>query len=330
MPQNSSMAFEPSFEGSTFEEMVQTFTEQFGPFDASPIGSATSFTWRADYRTDGKLTLLSSQFHNEWRLKAAPEQPEWLSILLPRTGAIAVSVGHRIVESHPGNLVLVNNHQVDQFAVRGEPHISDILRLDWSVIRQTVTAIFETPLNGPLDLSPVVDLTVPAGQLIGNMCRTIVGGLQSNGPLLQSPIAMSHITLALADVLIRTIPNRYSRHLEKRTYLIAPWHVRDAMDFMQANVAKPITMSMVAEAVGVSVRALETGFRTFRETTPAAYLRSLRLSAVRNDLLDPSNLESVGAICLKQGFFHFGRFSAAYRATYGENPSETRRRSIRV
>jgi transcriptional regulator GlxA family with amidase domain len=95
---------------------------------------------------------------------------------------------------------------------------------------------------------------------------------------------------------------------------------------MQANINQPITMPMVAEAAGVSVRALETGFRAFRDTTPAAYLLRLRLRAARQDLLDPENNQAMREICLKWGFFHFGRFSAVYRTTYGENPSDTRRR----
>lgn len=321
----------PRFRGSSFEDMVETFNGQFGqfgPFAASPIGSATSFRWSADFWTNGILTLITSQFHNEWCVKAVPETAEWLSILSVRTGAIGVSLGQHTIEGKPGGLVLANNHEVENFSVQGEPHLSDVLRLDWAVILQAAASILEMPLNGSLDLMPIVDLTTPAGQLIGNMCRTIIGGMRDNGPLLQSKIAMSHMTEAMADLVVNTIPHRFSRHLEKRVHLIAPWHVRDAIDFMQANVATPITMPAIADAVGVSVRALETGFRTFRQTTPAAYLRTLRLRAARSDFLDPLNRQSVKAICLKWGFFHLGRFSATYRATYGENPSDTRRRSI--
>lgn len=94
---------------------------------------------------------------------------------------------------------------------------------------------------------------------------------------------------------------------------------------MRANINQPITMRMVAEAAGVSVRALQMGFRAFRDTTPAAYLAMLRLRAARKDLQDPGNNEAVSEICLKWGFFHFGRFSATYKATYGESPSDTRK-----
>ncbi|MGO7601855.1 helix-turn-helix domain-containing protein, partial [Rhizobium ruizarguesonis] len=63
--------------------------------------------------------------------------------------------------------------------------------------------------------------------------------------------------------------------------------------------------AMNAEAAGVSSRALETGFRAFRGTSPAVYLLTLRLRAARKDLLDPESKETMKAICLKWGFFHF-------------------------
>ncbi|MFB2607146.1 helix-turn-helix domain-containing protein, partial [Rhizobium phaseoli] len=65
----------------------------------------------------------------------------------------------------------------------------------------------------------------------------------------------------------------------------------------------------------------------FKANTPSAYLRTIRLQAVREDLRDPSNRQPLRDICLKWGFFHLGRFAAIYRAAYGENPSDTRRRS---
>ena len=43
----------------------------------------------------------------------------------------------------------------------------------------------------------------------------------------------------------------------------------------------------------------QNGFRIFRETIPPAYLRAIRLRAARENLLDPSNLESIKDICLK-------------------------------
>jgi AraC-like DNA-binding protein len=213
--------------------------------------------------------------------------------------------------------------------MHGRSNVIDELLINWPLILQTIGQTFEMPFSGSLDLLPELDLSKPEGQLIGNLTETIILGMRDDGPLLQSPIAMAHMTQALADLVVRLVPHRLSHFLENRPALIAPRHVRRAIEFMHANIDQPITMPKVAEAAGVSSRALETGFRAFRGTSPAVYLLTLRLRAARQDLLDPESKETMKAICLKWGFFHFGRFSAVYKTTYGEYPSDTRKRVIR-
>ncbi|KZS49799.1 AraC-like DNA-binding protein [Rhizobium sp. BK077] len=330
MPENASFGFPPRFQGSTFEQMVESHTENFGPFEAWPASPAGKFLWKSDTRSDGTVTVVSAQYSSPWQLKAAPETPEWLSIILPRSGAVVVTLGRRTIEGTPGGMLLVNSHEAERFDVKGEPHLSDVLRLDWKMISKTIAAVFEIPFTGALELLPAMDLSTQSGQLIGKVVQTFAIGMRDNGLLLQSPVAMSHLTEVLADLVVRTIPHRFSALLDKKPLTIAPRHVRHAIDFMQANIDRPIVTQTVAEAAGVSIRALENGFRVFRQTTPAAYLRTMRLQAVRQDLLDPSNHQSVREICQRWGFSHFGRFSAIYRAAYGENPSDTRKRSFVV
>ncbi|OHV24858.1 AraC family transcriptional regulator [Rhizobium sp. RMa-01] len=330
MSQNDASEFCPRFQGSDFDEMVDTFKRHFGPFDASPSGSAEPFNWKADYWSRGPMSLISGQYHGSWQVRAEPETAEWLSILLPREGALDISLGRDTIEGTPGKLVLVNNHEVERCQVRGAPHDSDILRLDWAIIAQAVAGHVDISPPGSLGLSSIIDLSNTDGRLIGSLAQTIVTGMRHNGPLLRSPIAMSNLSHALADLVVQSVPHRLSHLIGRKTFFIAPWHVRDAINFMHVNMARPITISMVAEAVGISTRSLETGFRSFRETTPSAFLRKIRLRAAREDLLDASNPESVKDICLKWGFFHLGRFSAAYRDAYGERPSDTKRRQART
>ncbi|UXT20416.1 AraC family transcriptional regulator [Agrobacterium tumefaciens] len=327
MPKSTPSDFSPRFQGSTFEYMHETFTGCFGPFDAWRTSGGQTFGWKADFWSDGRLSLVSSQYSYEWCARAAPETPEWLSLIVPRAGAVDVMLGRTEIEGTPGRLLLTNNREAERFSIRGAPHRSDVLRLNWTVIAQTVTAVLETPLIGTMELMPVLDISTAAGQLVGSLAQTIIIGMRNNGPLLHSPIAMSNLTQALADLVVRSVPHRLSYLLNKKVHLIAPRHVRRAVEFMHANIGQPLTMQSVAEAAGVSIRALETGFRDFKGTSPLAYLRTIRLRAVREDLLDPSNRQSLREICLKWGFFHFGRFSAVYRVAYGENPSETRKRS---
>ena len=96
---------------------------------------------------------------------------------------------------------------------------------------------------------------------------------------------------------------------------------------MRANLHLPLTIADIAGTVGVSSRLLQLGFRKIHDTTPAAYLRQIRLEAIHDELSRPENLLPVSEVALKWGFTHMGRFAALYRATFGLYPSDTVRRA---
>ncbi|MBY4618299.1 AraC family transcriptional regulator [Rhizobium redzepovicii] len=332
MSDNSPAPFSFRFRGSSFDNMVETLGGAFGAFDAEPVGRAQDFHWGLDFSANDSAVLLTGYHAAEFQFNIEPtvDTAEYLSIVVPRSGGMGVAYGSRVAEAGEGKLLLYNNFEPDSVLMYGQSNVIDELLINWSVILQTIGQTFEMPFSGSLDLLPELDLSTPVGRTIGNLTETIAIGMRDNGPLLQSPIAMAHITQALADLVVRMVPNRLSHFLDKGPALIAPRHVRKAIEFMQANIDQPITMPKVAEAAGVSSRALETGFRAFRGTSPAVYLLTLRLRAARQELLDPESKESMKGICLKWGFFHFGRFSAVYKSTYGEYPSDTRKRVCRL
>jgi len=91
-----------------------------------------------------------------------------------------------------------------------------------------------------------------------------------------------------------------------------------------------LTASCIAQALGVSMRALQCSFQEYRGVTPTAYVRQRRLQQVREHLLAGEEGDKVIDVALAHGFFHLGRFAHQYRAQFGEAPSDTlrsRRRS---
>ncbi|RMO59931.1 BenABC operon transcriptional activator BenR [Pseudomonas amygdali pv. eriobotryae] len=72
------------------------------------------------------------------------------------------------------------------------------------------------------------------------------------------------------------------------------------------------------------MRTLFSGFREFRNISPMAFLRNVRMERVHLELRNPGT-DSVTDIAMKWGFAHLGRFSQEYRKYYGELPSATLR-----
>ena len=74
-------------------------------------------------------------------------------------------------------------------------------------------------------------------------------------------------------------------------------------------------------------RTLQYAFKQIMGMTPVGYLTRLRLHRVRQALRTATpGSTTVTAEALKWGFWHFGDFSKAYGACFGEPPSYTLRR----
>ena len=85
-------------------------------------------------------------------------------------------------------------------------------------------------------------------------------------------------------------------------------------------------MTEIASHAGVSVRRLQLVFRSVAGCTPHEALNLTRMEAARRYLQRPAGQRSVTEIALDCGFSHISRFSAAYRAFYGESPNQTFRK----
>ncbi|USC14021.1 AraC family transcriptional regulator [Rhodococcus sp. 11-3] len=140
--------------------------------------------------------------------------------------------------------------------------------------------------------------------------------------------------LAYAVRAIRADPVRIAQgppgaHLQELLlgHLVTEWaaaaDVRRAEQYIREHAADLPTVSEIAAAVGVSVRALSGGFRRHLDTTPNRYLSDVRLQHIRDELAAASAECTVSAVAARWGYVNMGVFAAAYRRRFGENPSRT-------
>jgi AraC family transcriptional regulator, ethanolamine operon transcriptional activator len=104
--------------------------------------------------------------------------------------------------------------------------------------------------------------------------------------------------------------------------------VQIAEDYALSHIAERLHVTDLCEAAGVSERTLQYAFKEVMGMTPVAYLTRLRLHRVRHALRTASQgSTTVTTEALRWGFWHFGDFSRAYKACFGELPSDTLRRT---
>ncbi len=101
--------------------------------------------------------------------------------------------------------------------------------------------------------------------------------------------------------------------------------VAAAVRLMESNLEDPLSISRIAEAVGLSSRRLEMLFKQSLQQRPREYYLNYRLNAARRQLI--ASAASALQIATSCGFNSAAAFSRAYRSHFGESPTETRRQS---
>jgi len=103
--------------------------------------------------------------------------------------------------------------------------------------------------------------------------------------------------------------------------------VKRAEDYALSHTHDHVHVGDLCRAASVSERTLQYAFKEVVGVTPVAYLIRLRLHRVRQALLAAGRgTTTVSAVALDWGFWHFGEFARAYKACFGELPSDTLRR----
>jgi len=326
LPHNSFYA-PPAVAGTAFEDLLATFQLHVPRFKALPPNDR--FRWKSDIViAPGLGALRRNRYSADWSV-ATETSVEGLNIVLPLAGGVEATIGTRAVMAPPLTALLAPSPLSRQIRARcvGGEYASVTLSLEAEAVFRVLSALFEGAILSQLDLAPLLDLSNGAGATFNLLAQTIVSGMHGPRLLERSPKAMALLTEGALRLIFENVPHRLSHRLDRELLTVAPRHTHLAIDFMHANLHQPLTVIDIAEAVGISVRSLQAGFRQFRNTTPVAYLRRLRLETAHAELSSPENTLLVSEVALKWGFAQMGRFATQYRAMYGVSPSETARRA---
>jgi AraC-like DNA-binding protein len=139
--------------------------------------------------------------------------------------------------------------------------------------------------------------------------------------------AAAHVELLETLMAILRAADDFEPERSDRTRQAHSLIVKSVEDYALSHAGDRLYVSDLCRAAAVSERALEYAFKEVMGLTPMTYLVRLRLHQVRQALLaGTQGSTTVSAEALNWGFWHFGEFSRAYKACFGELPSDTLRR----
>ncbi|HJQ15464.1 MAG TPA: helix-turn-helix transcriptional regulator [Allosphingosinicella sp.] len=202
-----------------------------------------------------------------------------------------------------------------------------LVRLNRSALEQTLAEELDIDISEPIHFAPI---TISAHE-----CRPVMALIDMLLRHSDTPDAFGtrrfgrQMERLVHLGALQCFPNNYSEMLRHGTSTMAPFYVRNAEEYLRAHCQSDVTLEDLARSTGVSTRSLFYGFRRWRNTTPMAYLKKVRLTRAREALRAGAKTgTSVTDIAMSVGYWHLSRFSSDYKARFGEPPSKTLRRGL--
>ena len=180
--------------------------------------------------------------------------------------------------------------------------------------------------RAPIVFSPLLHVAEEPGLGLSRLLQFVAAEMSRHDGLAASPLVVANLRDTVATALLAHQPHSHRSFFERPPHSAGPRYVRHVIDYIEAHAHEPITMADLSAVAGVSIRALQAAFRTHRGVTPKAFLQTRRIELARERLLSGAMNLTVTQVAMDSGFAHLGRFSIAYRRTFGECPSDTLRR----
>ena len=273
------------------------------------------------------IALCSNQFATQIDIQGEGINCFCFLTILQGTARLVGSKNEEIIEGtnggvfdgSPGKKILTSDGSARQS-----------LWIEAVALEQALEGMLDESLRRRLEFASDIDWTGGLAASLRSQVDFLARDMIRPNGVADNPVALACMTDLMQSLVLRGIPHNYLSRLENGVRLGAvPAYVRRAEDFMHANAAMPIRMENVANAAGCSIRTLGAAFRRFRNTTPTAALRMIRLDAVQTELIRAAATKSGVEVARRYGFTNLGRFAAAYRRRFGETPAVTVQRRSR-
>lgn len=197
-----------------------------------------------------------------------------------------------------------------------------IVKISPAALTRKLSVMIGRPVDPPLRLysGPDNNPAYLAGQT--RLVRFLAEEVnRTDGAL--PPAAIASIEDAFVMTYLIASNHNYSHLLNGDAPTVAPWQVRSAIDYIEQNWDKPITVATLCRITGTSSRSLFHLFKRTYGVSPMVFVRKIRLRRAKTMLSDPAMERSVTAIGVQCGFSNLGYFARCYFEAFGEKPSDT-------
>jgi AraC-like DNA-binding protein len=265
----------------------------------------------------------------EWRRQLTIEQQATGTdyiLYLPSTGVLEQRINEvKTANCSPALATIVNPEQ-ELLAVTSERGQVLIIGIERQSLEEALAKSIDRSSRQPLIFDSTIDLASGFGVNLKEFVRFLClpGELQETS---SSCLVREELEQALLACLLKGFNHNYSDEICYHTEGASAYYVRKATAFIQSHLEEDITLTDIADAVGVCPRVLQKAFSQCCDRSPMRFLAQTRLYQIRRDLENPIAPTNVTDVMMRYGFTQGGKFAKEYYNLFGEKPSATIKRS---
>lgn len=256
------------------------------------------------------------------------EECDYARMQVPLAGQAATISNNSTTILHGGNVCVTSPGQSATLDYgHGFEHL--VLRLAAKALTQKLSTLLDAHVSNPLSFHPTASTSKSADHALRNLLSFVIRQIDDSSDAIPAAV-MQELEQAMIVAFLTGRQHDYSERLLDGVADAAPWQVRRAEAFIEANWSQAVTIEKLAEATGVGIRTLFAAFQKSRGYSPMQFAKRIRLARARDMLKAPNEQTSVTGVALACGFANHGHFARDFRNAFGERPSVTlaRARSI--
>lgn len=303
----------------SLEELTGLLTRIYGPTVRLAGASDADFHFRTSVCRDGFLTL--SDCHTSDNLVSSFNADNDDIVIITRSrGDFAIRTGNGdYALSRDVGFVFTMKHAVGYLSTKstatttlqiGRSRFDDILQAYCEDVPDRWSGIQSFSLGGGF------------GHLIQALANRYRENFESRADCAYSAASLNLVRNAAAVAIAELVSRGHDRHRRER-FTASRRNVMRAVDLINSQTS-PLTIHDLADALGISVRALQDGFRKHLNASPHNLLKTGRLEGARRDLMS-GKAGSVREAANKWGFSNLTRFNQEYFEALGGYPKDTLR-----
>ncbi|MFI9626596.1 AraC family transcriptional regulator [Streptomyces sp. NPDC052042] len=312
-------------ETHSLEEAREAVTKIYLPHDL--VGPQDAMNMRLNALTDRHMTLgyLTYQAEAELTMPATEHCYHVNLTIVGETRASRSDGGREVTVASQRGVVL---SPVQTNRVFWSPEAEQlILKIPRTSLEAHLSDLLGKPVTEVIDFDFGLDLTTSSGRALLRAVQFLATELDKPAGLAEMPLAREQLEAYVLTSLLHAGRHQFSDALTGNEDVRRLGRLSSVVSYIEEHADSEITPEILARIGCVSVRTLHAAFQEQLGESPMAYVRRIRLSKARSELLrsDPQKIR-VSDVAMRWGFFHQSRFAQQYRDQFNELPSATLQR----